>query len=1041
MGLKDLFSTDTDSALPPENRLDESIRELGKYYVAEGKNRISVAPADSESEEKAIEPTDDLDLLQKIRSMLLDTSTKAKHAVDILNDESLLETEGTEDLFKILFEPTFGATKLNLSSEIDSSSLTSNAGIMSQCAAANIPAADDSKTGEQGTYEVTYPDHGNSSPVPDALKDPHLSAILVTHPSIHPAQSRNIAGSIFFNSIPGIEMSQCAPFIRLSFQSDFEVASGMTLQGFAAGNISNARPPSADATGLNFDNFRIEPETSEIGAEIAGGLTGIAGNLASALGAESGDEFEIENDRTYSSGIELFQAPQTLNALGGSSTGGRTGKEGNGLFSTSVPGPHRQLNPAAPIATLVSLNVSITGLGIAALANKTAQLDFIIHDRSFMRFLSPLIGGSNFQGTSVTVEYGWMHPQSTDTSEGNVYANFLNSLRSKSTFNIQVSNTSLGNDGQVRVSLKLASRGASDLVTVPAGSGVTHIPAVALSPMFSRIVKQILKTKSRELTSIGDEDRLEDISQGYTAMASFKGPTDLIPVKEYKELLLGIKDASGKDQESQGKVLEAAVTQINAILQKREEATETTKFNTLTQGLEAKRLRLEQIDIFSEGDGKVTPLTQQVGEKEKNEGGESESQSNSESPDVVAGSSYPTLGSVIATYIGRPMQALGKFDEVQLIFYPFNTLAGTMHSYNVASFTLDGFEQFITDISTNNPAISCKTFLEELFSSSYAGGPSNPAHVNYGLSDYYKDLKSNLEDAGSGEAKKAVLADAEGKKVEKLDSIYDNPKKPNEFVPPDVTVYMESVPSEFKEDKTIRDTTILRIHVYDAKAGLKNSTLLLNQLNISPITTSSKPSADESIPESAKKAREFADAEQQGIDDLVESPAAIKQQDLGADEDGNIKTLLFTELTMNELKAALKSVHPSITFGTQFTNVKSVAVNSNTGGAVNQVLLVNAVKENRDATSSQSSSGLEDVFIIPASINMQTEGFPLVEYGQKYFIDFGTGTTMDNFYYVTGLSHSLTPGTFTTNIQFSYNGSATRKAIVSELKRTIDVNS
>ena len=84
MGFKDLFSTDTDSALPPENRLDEAIRELGKYYVAEGKNRISTAPADSETEEKSIESTEDLALLQKIRSMILDTSSGAKHAVEFI---------------------------------------------------------------------------------------------------------------------------------------------------------------------------------------------------------------------------------------------------------------------------------------------------------------------------------------------------------------------------------------------------------------------------------------------------------------------------------------------------------------------------------------------------------------------------------------------------------------------------------------------------------------------------------------------------------------------------------------------------------------------------------------------------------------------------------------------------------------------------------------------------------------------------------------------------------------------------------------------
>ena len=1043
MGFKDLFSTDTESSLPPENRLDEAIRELGKYYVAEGKNKISSAPADSNTEEKAIEPTEDLDLLQKIRSMILDTSSGAKHAIDILNDETLLDTPNSEKMIQVFLEHSLASNKLSGIGTLLGNTLE-NAGLMSQCSLSKIKEKTESKTDQPELIETTRPDHGNATTSPDALVDPHLSAIMVTHPSIHPAQSRNVAGSIFFNAIPGIEMSQCAPFIRLKFHSDFEFASGMTLQGFAGGNIGNAKTPAAgDPQGLNYEDFRIEPESSsDLGESIEGTLAGLTGPLASALGLDGGDEtFDILNERTYSSGIELFQAPQTLNALGGGVDLNRGDGKLGGLFSRSTPVTHRQLNPAAPIGTLLSLDVAITGLGLNTLANKTASLEFIIHDRSFMRFLSPLIGGSNFQGTSITIEYGWMHPQATDTSEGNVYANFLNSLRSKSTFNIQVANTSLGNDGQVRVSLKLASRGVSDLVTVPAASGVTTIPAVALSPLFTRIMKQVLRERAKELTSIGEEDRLEDISQGYTASANFRGPTDLIPIAEYKALLKGINEASGGSEDSSQKVLQAAVNQINALLKKREETTDLNKYNTLSADLLAKKQRLGELDLFSAGD--ATPLIRQVKEREKNENtgdGEGASSSDSETATEAPGSIYPRLGSVITTYVGRPMQAIGKFDEVQLVFYPFNTQAGSMHSYNIASFSLEGFDQFLTNIKTNNASISCKAFIEELFSSKYAGGPGNPAHVNYGLSEYYTNLKEKLE-GKSAEEKKAILAGADGesRKASDLKDIYDDPKKPSIFVPPDVTVYMESVPSvsKSKKDEPGRPTTILRIHVYDAKGGMKNSTLLLNQLNIAPITTSSKPSKDTAIPESAKNAREFADSDQNGIDD-TDSPAAINQESLGTDDNGNVKTFLFTEMTMIELKNALKSVHPSITFGTQFTNIKSVSLSSNTGGAVNQTLLVNAVKRNRDPTSSQESSGLEDVFVIPGSISMQTEGFPLVEYGQKYFIDFGTGTTMDNFYYVTGLSHSLTPGSFTTNIQFSYNGSATRKAIIAELQRAVE---
>ena len=417
-----------------------------------------------------------------------------------------------------------------------------------------------------------------------------------------------------------------------------------------------------------------------------------------------------------------------------------------------------------------------------------------------------------------------MHPQATDMSEGNVYANFINSLRSKSDFNIQVANTSLGNDGQVKVSLKLASRGVSDLTTVPAGSGITHVPAITLSPLFSRITSQTMKTKSEELTGLDDSERMADIAQGYTALTSFRGPTDLIEIEKYKDLLSKIRSASGKDKESQVAVLEAAVAQINEILKEREDADKNTKTKTLSKGLEQKRLRLEQIDIFSEGDGKLTPLTAQVAVQEEGEEGEAGSTATSESPDSNVGNKFPTIGSVITTYVGRPIQAIGKFDEVQLLFYPFNTQAGSMHSYNIASFTLDGFPEFITNLSMDTPTISCKSFIESLFSSKYAGGPSNPAHVNYGLSTYYKDLKVKLGEAEGSEAKKAVLSDMEGNKKDALKTIYSSTRKLPQFVPPDVSVSIETVPSSFKtSEKEIKETSILRIHIFDAKGGTKNS--------------------------------------------------------------------------------------------------------------------------------------------------------------------------------------------------------------------------
>jgi hypothetical protein len=47
-------------------------------------------------------------------------------------------------------------------------------------------------------------------------------------------------------------------------------------------------------------------------------------------------------------------------------------------------------------------------------------------------------------------------------------------------------------------------------------------------------------------------------------------------------------------------------------------------------------------------------------------------------------------------------------------------------------------------------------------------------------------------------------------------------------------------------------------------------------------------------------------------------------------------------------------------------------------------------------------------------LQLETFGNPLANFGQQFFCDFGTGTTADNVYAVTGIDHSLSPGKFTT---------------------------
>jgi hypothetical protein len=51
--------------------------------------------------------------------------------------------------------------------------------------------------------------------------------------------------------------------------------------------------------------------------------------------------------------------------------------------------------------------------------------------------------------------------------------------------------------------------------------------------------------------------------------------------------------------------------------------------------------------------------------------------------------------------------------------------------------------------------------------------------------------------------------------------------------------------------------------------------------------------------------------------------------------------------------------------------------------------------------------------------SLETIGCPLWNFGQQIFIDFGTGTTVDCIYGVTGVEHNIASGEFKTTVKLT----------------------
>ena len=76
--------------------------------------------------------------------------------------------------------------------------------------------------------------------------------------------------------------------------------------------------------------------------------------------------------------------------------------------------------------------------------------------------------------------------------------------------------------------------------------------------------------------------------------------------------------------------------------------------------------------------------------------------------------------------------------------------------------------------------------------------------------------------------------------------------------------------------------------------------------------------------------------------------------------------------------------------------------------------------------------------IIPASLNMTTFGCPMLNLAQIYFIDFNTGTTADNLYILTHLSHHFAPGKFESQATMTFLDGYGRYQGAQTLTKAID---
>lgn len=353
-----------------------------------------------------------------------------------------------------------------------------------------------------------------------------------------------------------------------------------------------------------------------------------------------------------------------------------------------------------------------------------------------------------------------------------------------------------------------------------------------------------------------------------------------------------------------------------------------------------------------------------------------------------------------------------NIDEVQVNFYQLNESCGPLSLHSIAEFpiALDDFKKQYSEFALRRggDGMTVEEFIrfvaETQLSDSRAPG--------FGMRSYYEayTVDNPEEKAGGDEADFNA-------KMTKWFAKYGTFKKPNigvkiETGPPagssptkvDLLQDISFVGAEYAQ-RTPPTGTIKKIHIYDKQHNpyLKAATIL----KVGQSYAAYEGGTAESFSESIKKAYGDAPTEEQVKSFIDATSPGTKYTTTGRD--------VLRDYVGNSV--------PTLLIGANGTLISNAQLASKADGLIGTN---NMQGGSFKAKSTLNPNGLSmeennlPLRIVPAQLTMTSLGCPIADIYQAYFIDFGTGTTIDNLYSCTQLNHTFSPGKFETNWTFVY---------------------
>ena len=824
----------------------------------------------------------------------------------------------------------------------------------------------------------------------------NLYALVVNNPFLGPMTKDSGAIEIFMNAIPTLEFSKCVPYINLEMislrRTAGTVAPPLTLIGF----LNPSKLSDADKAMLEAQGDIVRTEAATLGSGLR-------------------------------SGMELFTSPQTLVNMG------EIGPE-------FVP----TIDRFRPLASLGNLSLSTKVQGTIPFT--TGRLELTIHDRSRLREMAAFLRPDLYGTTFLDITYGWAHPEGGAQSK-NSYGIFLDALKNTTRYRIAGSTYTFEEGGQVKVTLNIQTVGSTDLLYL--GPKNTSKAFIELQRLIREINSRLIELRARGTSpSMAEYDFLD----------TFKDPSSLLRAAGDKDVLSKIRkliEGGRTDQEIAGdlKALFGAISQ----------STEQVSTGVLSDL--QKELVKPYDDMISNlpkfGDDEFGKPLLETGYWDKmsdntlvgsytDEKGEtfsgavSTNQKNDLSVDKMGTGDFVSFGSVFMEMVAKPIRDSGQYDEVQVIFYPFNRLAGAVHDLPTSAFPIekDRLRKAVKKMAESSPEISARQIIGMLHSRFTHFTPARA----YLMAGFYEQKKADDGTTESIDPKKIyTLKTSPGKSVQVAASVQQTFETrlqgvgipESKFGLPNVEVAVEACPlldinGEQKVDDRRNPKTLIKIHVYDAamdphstltdiiKAS-KDNELGVITVPVATLNAATKSSGSENVDALAVAAAlKVINA---GIDAGILQ--AVRMDTLAIENNPTLQDaingLVYYRLKggYDQIKKLVASGMPTITYGSSTSAMTNASLSSNTSAGLGNVQLLRAFTSPGEVAAENIDTGVP-MAVVPSTLSISTIGCPLFSPMQRFFIDFGTGTSIDNVYLVTSVDSTIGKDGFKTDVKLGF---------------------